>query len=89
MKRLAGVLTLAGMLLSIPLLGHAQTRDRSFEITPFGGYTIWDDDVLVKTIPHFRNPRIVSNPRGSIYLRSAHAKLLRHDSACGRLSRKR
>ncbi len=37
----------------------------------------------------FRNPRIVSNPRGSIYLRPAHAKLLRHGSACGRLSRKR
>ena len=46
MKRLAGVLTLAGMLLGIPLLGHAQTRDKSFEITPYGGYVIWDDDVL-------------------------------------------
>jgi PIN domain len=37
----------------------------------------------------FRNPRIVSNPRGSIYLRPAHARLLRHGSACGELSRKR
>jgi hypothetical protein len=37
----------------------------------------------------FRNPRIVSNPRGSIYLRPSHARLLRHGRACGRLSRKR
>jgi OOP family OmpA-OmpF porin len=27
-------------------MSHAQTRDRSFEITPFGGYVIWDDDVV-------------------------------------------
>jgi hypothetical protein len=37
----------------------------------------------------FRNPRIMSNPRGSIYLRPAHARLLKHGPACGRLSRKR
>ncbi len=45
MKRLAVLLTLAG-LLCLPGLGQAQTRDRSFEITPFGGYVIWDDDVV-------------------------------------------
>jgi OOP family OmpA-OmpF porin len=38
-------LALAG-LLAWPVVGHAQTRDRSFEITPFGGYTMWDDDVV-------------------------------------------
>jgi hypothetical protein len=37
----------------------------------------------------FRDPRIVSNPRGSIYLRPAHARLLKHGRACGRGSRKR
>ena len=36
----------------------------------------------------FRNPAIVSQPRGSIYLRPAHAKLLRHGSSCGLLRRK-
>lgn len=46
MKRLAVAWTLAGLLLGIPVLAHGQTRDRSFEITPFGGFTIWDDDVV-------------------------------------------
>lgn len=36
----------------------------------------------------FRKAAIVSNPRGSIYLRPAHARLLRHSSSCG-LRRKR
>jgi len=36
----------------------------------------------------FRNPTIVSKPRGSIYLRPAHAELLRHGSSCGLLRRK-
>ena len=46
MKRLATACTLAGLLLSIPVMGQGQTRDRSFEITPFGGYTIYDKDVI-------------------------------------------
>lgn len=36
----------------------------------------------------FRNPAIVSEPRGSIYLRPAHTSLLRHGASCG-LRRKR
>jgi predicted nucleic acid-binding protein len=30
----------------------------------------------------FRNPRLVSKPRGSIYQRRNHARLLRHTSSC-------
>jgi hypothetical protein len=30
----------------------------------------------------FRNPRLVANPRGSIYQRQEHAKLLRHTRSC-------
>ncbi len=37
----------------------------------------------------FRNPGLVSNPRGSIYQRSAHARLLKHGSSCGRLAKRR
>ena len=37
----------------------------------------------------FRNPRLVSNPRGSVYQRREHARLLRHSSSCGRLQRRR
>jgi len=33
----------------------------------------------------FRNPQLVSRPRGSIYPRQEHARLLRHTSSCGRL----
>jgi predicted nucleic acid-binding protein len=37
----------------------------------------------------FRNPRLVTKPRGAIYQRAAHAKLLRHTpSSCG-LGRKK
>ena len=46
MKRLAVAVTLAGMLAGIPIAGHAQTRDRSFEITPYGGFVIYDNDVV-------------------------------------------
>jgi OOP family OmpA-OmpF porin len=46
MKRLAVAMTLAGLLLGIPVLGYSQTRERSFEITPFGGITIYDADVV-------------------------------------------
>ena len=46
MNRLAVALTLAGLLLGIPVLGSSQTRDRSFEVTPFGGFTIYDADVI-------------------------------------------
>ncbi len=37
----------------------------------------------------FRDPGLVSNPRGSIYQRSAHAKLLKHSSSCGYRTRRR
>jgi hypothetical protein len=37
----------------------------------------------------FRNPAIVSDPRGSIYLRLEHTRLLRHSPSCGLLRRKR
>jgi predicted nucleic acid-binding protein len=39
----------------------------------------------------FKNPQLVSNPRGSIYKynRPSHIKLLRHTSSCGRLPRGR
>jgi predicted nucleic acid-binding protein len=31
----------------------------------------------------FRNPAILSRPRGSVYQRREHARLLRHSSSCG------
>jgi OOP family OmpA-OmpF porin len=46
MRRFATGLILAAALLSLPAGGVAQTRDKSFEITPFGGYVMWDDDVV-------------------------------------------
>jgi OOP family OmpA-OmpF porin len=46
MKRLAVALTLAGLLSGIPVLGHGQTRDKSFEVTAYGGFTKYDADVI-------------------------------------------
>lgn len=37
----------------------------------------------------FRDPRLISAPRGSIYQRKEHAALLRHTTSCGRLARQR
>jgi hypothetical protein len=37
----------------------------------------------------FRNPQLVAKPRGSIYQRREHVRLLRHTSSCGRASRRR
>ena len=39
----------------------------------------------------FRNHRLITNPRGSVYQRAEHSRLLRHTSSCGRRidSRKR
>lgn len=37
----------------------------------------------------FRNHRLISGPRGSIYKRPEHERLLRHTTSCGRLSRRR
>ena len=37
----------------------------------------------------FRNPQLVSDPRGSVYQRREHANLLRHTGSCGRLPRRR
>jgi len=37
----------------------------------------------------FRNPQLLSKPRGSIYQRQDHARLLRHTTTCGRLRRRR
>jgi hypothetical protein len=37
----------------------------------------------------FRNHQLISNPRGSIYQRREHARLLRHSSSCGRLPQRR
>lgn len=32
----------------------------------------------------FRNHRLITNPRGSVYQRAEHSRLLRHTSSCGR-----
>jgi predicted nucleic acid-binding protein len=37
----------------------------------------------------FRDPRLISDQRGSIYQRKEHARLLRHTTSCGRLARQR
>jgi predicted nucleic acid-binding protein len=37
----------------------------------------------------FRNPQLISGPRGSIYQRAEHAPLLRHTTSCGRRGRPR
>lgn len=37
----------------------------------------------------FRDSRLISDPRGSIYLRPEHSRLLRHTGSCGRLQRRR
>lgn len=37
----------------------------------------------------FRNPQLIAKPRGSIYQRREHARLLRHSSSCGRLQKRR
>lgn len=31
----------------------------------------------------FRNPRLISKPRGSVYMRPEHQRLLKHTSSCG------
>ena len=45
-----------------------------------------DDDALMQD---FKNPQLVSKPRGSIYKRREHAKLLKHTASCGRLKPRR
>ncbi len=37
----------------------------------------------------FRDPRLISDQRGSIYQRKEHARLLRHTTSCRRLNRQR
>lgn len=37
----------------------------------------------------FRDPSLISNPRGSIYLRPQHIHLLRHTNSCPRFKRNR
>ena len=37
----------------------------------------------------FRDPELISGPRGSVYQRKEHAALLRHTTSCGRLARQR
>ena len=37
----------------------------------------------------FRHPRLIAKPRGSVYQRPTHARLLRHTSSCGRGTGKR
>lgn len=37
----------------------------------------------------FKNAELIARPRGAIYKRQAHSRLLRHTSSCGRLTRKR
>ncbi len=37
----------------------------------------------------FRNSRLISAPRGSIYQRPEHSRLLRHTGSCGLLQRRR
>ena len=36
----------------------------------------------------FRNPHLISRPRGFIYQRREHAHLLKHSGSCGRLKRR-
>lgn len=37
----------------------------------------------------FKNPQLVARPRGSVYQRREHTKLLRHTTSCGRLEARR
>ena len=52
-----------------------------------GARTLCTDDKALQR--DFRNPRLIASPRGSVYQRPAHTKLLRHTpSSCG-LGRKK
>lgn len=37
----------------------------------------------------FKNPALIAKPRGSIYSKAEHTRLLRHSRSCGRLKRTR
>ena len=37
----------------------------------------------------FKNPALITKPRGSIYSKPEHTRLLRHTTSCGRLKRRR
>ena len=52
-----------------------------------GGRTLCTQDRALQR--DFRNPNLISNPRGSIYLRPQHCHLLRHSSSCPGSSRHR
>jgi len=52
-----------------------------------GARTLCTDDGDLQR--DFRNPRLLSHPRGSVYRRREHAGLLRHSRSCGRLPKRR
>ena len=47
-----------------------------------GARTLCSHDRNLQT--DFKNRHLINNPRGSVYLRPEHARLLRHTNSCGR-----
>ena len=69
--------------------GHCRSNDHHVLALArvSGARTLCTDDRALQQ--DFRNPRLISGPRGSIYQRQAHAHLLRHTTSCGRLAGRR
>jgi hypothetical protein len=65
--------------------GHCRSNDRHVVALArvSGARTLCTHDKDLQK--DFRNPRLISAPRGSIYKRAEHAPLLRHTTSCGKL----
>jgi len=68
--------------------GHCRSNDKHVVALArvSGARTLCTHDRDLQT--DFRNPKLISAPRGSIYKRAEHAPLLKHTTSCGKLVRR-